>query len=510
LYTDIPECEQNVGRFLVRYAPVLSSDSSKLLVPGSAGTWIADFQIGYLNRLLSQPVSATWHPQRAEIAYVLGETLYTWAVGTEPEPTARFQHAGLIPQFARWSPDGHWIAVASLDTAPASGQETNTFWVVSATGEEVINLGSYPAPGMQVDPEGIRWSPDSRAIAVYSGWVLAVEGTARHLDSLEALDWWPPAQARQLIESQEDSRWAFSHNGRRLAFTRENSSQTEVWIAEKETRERFKVAAIPTVYPNAVRWTPDDQALLIGAYQSDGSSTQVLSSIIWTIPVMSEGSIEVLLDDAMLVDVIRLSVLDQSNGDICHSNSVTACSAATEKTQATVQLDNETPLLLQAEDLAEFGSVNLTTSERNFTEQERSSGPGALVGWEEARLTSMTVRPLNPAGKKALIISQSYTFSSPEMARSALYAVQDPEGAFSWVSPGDKSSFDPDLVQLLENHSDSWRAQQGIDSEGLPAYTLWFQSDVYVAEVHIAVGPNQESLGQRLLNHIVERLIDKK
>ncbi len=102
-----------------------------LLVPGLAsypehgvegtGTWRVDLTAKTARRLLPGGVSATWNPAGDAITYADGDTLFTLstAEGATPEPI--FQHPDLWDIYAKWSPDGQWIAAVTPGTRAGGG-----------------------------------------------------------------------------------------------------------------------------------------------------------------------------------------------------------------------------------------------------------------------------------------------------------------------------------------------------------------------------------------------------
>ena len=104
-------------------SPQLSPDGQTLLVPGLAGyaeqgiagtgTWLVDRATGATRQLLPRGVSATWSPASDAIAYVEGTTLYTLSTAAGATPQPLFEDPNLWNLYAKWSPDGQWIAAVS-------------------------------------------------------------------------------------------------------------------------------------------------------------------------------------------------------------------------------------------------------------------------------------------------------------------------------------------------------------------------------------------------------------
>lgn len=165
--------------------------------------------------------------------------------------------------------------------------------------------------------------------------------------------------------------------------------------------------------------------------------------------------------------------------------------------------------LIRPGDLVAFGSTHILVPE-NLLVERTTSVPGSLSGWAEAHSISILVSSVKPGGDGALITSRSYKFQSSEAARAAFFAAQDPGKAFSWVTKAEGASLlEGNLINLLDRHSALWRAWHGVDNEGLPAYALWIQDTLSVAEVQITVGFGQEAMGKKLVDRVIRRLVDE-
>ena len=201
--------------------------------------------------------------------------------------------------------------------------------------------------------------------------------------------------------------------------------------------------------------------------------------------------------------------------------------------------------LVRPEDVATFGEVNVTIP---VSPLERGA-PG-WEDWEDARTTTISVRSPKAGEYVASITSSSYKFSSPQAAQAALVALPDPREDFPGTLLDGTSLLDDRLAQSLDARSATWHAWYGVDDEGLLNYIFSLQTDSYVAGLHIVIFaatvaedlPSEPSasyeeqvreyiealtsrmdegmtfeqlvdverahaVGQRLLNHVVERLI---
>ena len=202
-------------------------------------------------------------------------------------------------------------------------------------------------------------------------------------------------------------------------------------------------------------------------------------------------------------------------------------------------------LLVRPEDVAIFGDVHVTSPEHSL-----ESGEATIQGWEDAHSTAIAVSSPKPGEYAAEIINSSYEFSSPQAAQAALVAAFE-AGTYSLDTWLDGTPLlDEKLLGLLDGRSTMWRVGYWVDGDGMPHYGFVLQVDSYVASVHIiafattvaddltsepsasheeqvreylealtskmAAGMTFEQLvdteqshaiGQRLLNHLVERLI---
>lgn len=297
---------QESGRYLVGNSPEVSPTGKQLVVMSPTKTWLADLTVGSLETLQTRTISPTWSPGGTELAYVLDHVLYRLSVKPVGAPKALFSRPNLVAQLARWSPDGDWILTAALDAtgSTGTGSQTITFWAVPTDGSAAIELGAAPMPAMDIAPDSIRWSPDSQSIATFTGWIFYLDGHKQHLDSFYDLEWWPAARAQRLIENPEAT-WFFSHDGNRLAVANPTESQTAISIIDAGTQQSIQAGTIIDARPLKVRWTPDDQALVLGVWHPDDQGIDSGRYEIWLVSISVPGNPELLLKQAQLVDVIR-------------------------------------------------------------------------------------------------------------------------------------------------------------------------------------------------------------
>jgi dipeptidyl aminopeptidase/acylaminoacyl peptidase len=297
IYSAVTDCAFDLPRYFIGYAPLLSPDARRLLITTPYETWVADFAAGKSQRLLSEQIAATWDPAGEQITYVSGDKLYTWSLATAAPPQALFQHPDLLDTFARWSPDGKWIAAVTITNTPASDATSASMWVIPTYGGAARELGSFPLPPMEIAPQDVRWSPDSQTIGTWTGWLFPLNGLPRQID-LNTISWWEPAQARRLIGNQVDPKWAFSRDGQRLVYTTPASDGAEVWSIATSAGTATLVGTVPsTATPLVLRWSPDERAVLIG----------LNDATIWSLPIGEGVSSTRVFSDGTLIDVVPVS-----------------------------------------------------------------------------------------------------------------------------------------------------------------------------------------------------------
>lgn len=290
LYKGLANCE-DFGAFLVSYAPIPSPDNTHLLVTGPYETWLVNLETEDLRKLFSSKVAATWSPASDAVTYVIDERLYRLDRAVDAEPKLLFQQSGLVPLFARWSPDGKWIAVASINQSEGNAEPTLTLWIVSAAGGSAHNLGAIPAPAREWVPQDMQWSPDNQIIGTSFGWFVSLDGTKRAVADLETVSWWESAQARKLIANQVDPKWAFSYDGRRLAWLEPQAGRFQIVTFDTSTQARTEIGTLTAPYGLMVRWSADDQWIV-----ADAGGT------IWKIAARPNSVAETVLENAILID----------------------------------------------------------------------------------------------------------------------------------------------------------------------------------------------------------------
>ena len=170
-------------------------------------------------------------------------------------------------------------------------------------------------------------------------------------------------------------------------------------------------------------------------------------------------------------------------------------------------LQPATHLLIRAEDLQPFGDVDILTPQKRIQPNDPDI-PNVVRGWQRGYKVDMLVLAEN--GNFAMVNSAVYTFDQPASAQRALDKIPDPQRLpdFAWqAARQDAAALDQEDIQALNGRY--WRAWQGVDDEGVPAYVMWLQDGAHVAEVHLNVALGQEAFGQMLFRSLIEILLER-
>lgn len=319
---------EDFSMFFDEFRAKPSPDGRYVLVPGlsdypeygflgGTGTWLLDLQAGEARQLLPDGVVATWSPSSDAITYVADDTLYTLSVAQGAEPQPLFQGEGLW--WAYWSPDGRSIATLISThpepTEPYDPKYAVTLLLVPVNGDPVRQLAVQEVFGMEYSSSQMAWSPDGQYLLVLNK-VYDLEGNLLSPDYSGGASWLPN-DARLLINGGEGLRivtiagdevahisdtfageWAFSHDGRRLAYTQgeRNAQVTAVYDLE---RDESQIVYSGSGWP--LRWSADDGQLLMGVHRDDRSQI---------IAVRAEpgGAEQVVVESAELIEVVPYPV----------------------------------------------------------------------------------------------------------------------------------------------------------------------------------------------------------
>lgn len=167
-----------------------------------------------------------------------------------------------------------------------------------------------------------------------------------------------------------------------------------------------------------------------------------------------------------------------------------------------------TQLLLQAEDLEPFGDVEMVTSQKRIQPSDADI-PNVVSGWRQGYKVDMLVLAEN--GDVAMVNSAVYEFAEPTRAQKALGMIANPLHIpdYTWQRVFEDAEA-VDLQSVGALNGKNWRAWQGVDDEGLPAYAIWVQDGAYVAELHVNVASGQEAFGQLLFRSLVNLIVQEK
>lgn len=314
--------------FFDEFRPKLSPNGRYVLVPGlsdypeygflgGTGTWLIDLQAGEARQLLPDGVVATWSPSSDAITYVADDTLYTLSIAEGAEPQPLFQGEGLW--WAYWSPDGRSIATISSPNPEPNDPDDPRFaaaiLIVPVNGDPIRQLAVQEILGAEYSSSQMAWSPDGQYLLVLNK-VYDLEGNLLSPDYSGGASWLP-TEARLLINGGEGleivtiagdevahisdtfaGEWAFSHDGRRLAYTQDEGGAPVTAVYDLE-RGESQVVYSGSGWP--LRWSADDGHLLMGVHRDDRS--QIIA-----VPTEPGGAEQVVVESAELIEVIPYPV----------------------------------------------------------------------------------------------------------------------------------------------------------------------------------------------------------
>lgn len=320
------EMMSEISMFFFDFRPRLSPNGRYILVPGLAsypeygieetGTWLFDLELGITRQLLPDGVIATWNPTSDAIAYVDGDTLYKLSTAEGAIPTPLFQDADLSPLYAKWSPDGQWIATLTSEDPESKDSEepkyAAVYWLVPIKGGSARKLAVREAFAIEYISGDMSWSADGQYLLV-RGEVFDMQGNLLS-PSYPGSVAWLPNDGRLLLNSREGlhiitvageevarisdtyaNHWAFSHDGKRLAYTQGAEGEpSTIAVYDLERGESQLIAPAPTTL---LRWSADDSQLIVGVFQNDQYE-------IWTLEPEPNGIVERLLKNAELIEVV--------------------------------------------------------------------------------------------------------------------------------------------------------------------------------------------------------------
>ncbi|HFQ93917.1 MAG TPA: hypothetical protein ENK32_07905, partial [Anaerolineae bacterium] len=330
---------EDMRRYFFNFRPQPSPDGRYLLLPSvggygrppqdeSTGLWLVDLVDGHLRRLLPRPVIAGWSPDGRQIAYVQDNALYTRALDGAAAPQPIFTHPDLSSIFIDWSPDGRQLAAMTIsqnETGPIG-----TVWLVPPDGAAPQQLPAAIPLSFEPVRSQLAWSPDGRyllaanTILDLSGNV-AIEYVAAEYaiglitwlpeeNRLLVVDgermWLADAAGREtaVISEKRPSTWAFSPDGRQLAWAQkvEESGQIAIYFTDLSTLETQFAAMAPTRGFFQMRWGPDGRL-----YLDDWAQNRI-----WAMEARLRSTAQLAVEDAALVAIIPLLTppANQSDG----------------------------------------------------------------------------------------------------------------------------------------------------------------------------------------------------
>lgn len=326
LYGKTANAADNPGMLFFDYGPQLAPDGRHLLIPGITGSpdgsvpgtglWLFELTTGAARQLLPRTQVATWNPAGDAIAYVDEGTLYTLAIAEGATPQPLFQHHDLWGIYAKWSPDGRWIAaVAGVQQWPAEESQPNltfTYWLVPPDGGAALELARYEAFAAGYSAGEVSWSPDGQFLLAHNR-VYDLAGNQLMSSNTARLGWLPDrpqllqqseglhivtvdGQTVATITTQFASGRAFSNDGTRLAYTQRagEGEPDTLWVYDLEQGESWLVSAAAG---NPIRWSADDSHLIMSV--SRDHRLQIV-----TVSAEPGGAEQLLIEDGLLIEAV--------------------------------------------------------------------------------------------------------------------------------------------------------------------------------------------------------------
>lgn len=340
-YGSIEFAPEGMSRFFHEVNPQLSPDGRYLLLPGLAdnpsagvegtGLWLLDLVGEVARELLPDGKFATWNPTSDTITYVDGDTLYTLSIAEGAEPQPIFQHPDLWAQYAKWSPDGQWIATMTSSLESTDEYETRyaaTYWLIPTNGGPARELTTQEAAAIEYSSHEMSWSADSQFLLVRNR-AFDLDGNLLSPDYPGRVDWLPNEST--LLSNGNDGlrivsitgeeiahisdgyfvdAWAFSRDGRRLAYSLprgEEGAGVAVYDLERGEGQVIGTIAgadfVGVESVGLVRWSGDDSHLIMDVYRADSDRHEI-----WTLETQPESTAELVLEDAELIEVVPYPV----------------------------------------------------------------------------------------------------------------------------------------------------------------------------------------------------------
>jgi Tol biopolymer transport system component len=417
------------------FGPQLSPNGRYLLLPGiygnNTGLWLVNLQTDEARQFLNSPKAATWSPYGDQIAYVDGDTLYTLSVAEGAEPQPQFTRPNLWGLFARWSPDGQYIAtMTTVQNQPdesGSPELQNSYWLVSVYDQSAVQLAERADYAMEYAAEEMAWSPTGRYLLVRNQ-VFDLDGRQLSPAFPGGVRWLPASKQMETsgqepllvngrdgliimtIEGQELVRisdafvdtWAISHDGRFLAYLNPYD-ETDLIIFNLNNGAIQHLGPIPHRF--SLQWSANDDYLLF----DDGGRT----SPIWALAIEPGSQMQVVVEEGTLITALPMPVREVASGTAVPILTITP----TDLTPAE-PASSQGPVILFARD------DDLWRADVNGSQLEPLTAGGALR-WgmtkpeNEAYLAAITRPPLvSPDGRWLTFAPDSWSFSLVNVANS--------------------------------------------------------------------------------------------
>lgn len=419
------------------FGPQLSPNGRYLLLPGvggyggdNTGLWFVNLQTNAVRQLLYRPKAATWSPYGDQITYIDGDTLYTLSVAEGAEPQPQFTRPNLRGLYARWSPDGQYIAtMTTIQGQPdelGSPELQNSYWLVSIYDQSAVELAERADYAMEYAAEEMAWSPTGRYLLVRNQ-VFDLDGRQLSPVFPGGARWLPASKQMETsrqepllvngrdglfiitIEGEELVRigdafvdtWAFSHNGRFLAYLNPHD-ETDLSIFDLDNQETQHFGPIPqNIF--SLQWSANDDTLLF----DDGGRT----SPIWALAIEPGSQMQVVVEEGTLITTLPMPVREVAPGTAVPIPTITPTDLTPE-----APASGQGPVILFARD------DDLWRADLNGSQLEPLTSGGALR-WgmtkpeNEAYLAAITRPPhVSPDGRWLVFAPDSWSLSLIDVA----------------------------------------------------------------------------------------------
>lgn len=319
----------DIGLYSFNFRPQPSPNGRFITLPGiggytnpngdlGTGLWLADLQAQIARQLLPQAKIITWSPESDQITYIDNDTLYVLAIEEGASPIPLFTHPQLNGLYARWSPDGNWIAVVTTTLSHQDGATEadieDTYWLIPTSGSEPKLLTKKPGFAMEHVADEITWSDNSQFILLRGrneAFNLAGEQVSPPLTGAAH---WQPGETQLLINGRTGGlslmtvdgveisvisdkfapKWAFSHDGQQLAYTQETDThQIDIFVFDLKNNQSRFINVVTEPYIDLLRWSYGDDYLIFEAGQT-----------IWAVAPQPNSALKRIVEDGTLIEIV--------------------------------------------------------------------------------------------------------------------------------------------------------------------------------------------------------------